>query len=155
MYFKSDRSQRRLSMSWFPPLHTASASLTLHPSSSPLSIFQQFWSFVTKTRVSMLANEFYKGAIFVYSPHFCYLIIYHSVFEKASLNHSLPVFNHVFVQMWPGQRVPCSQINFISVYFSSIATTSVTWSYIIHCYSNCVESLFWSNVTKILQLVCF
>ena len=83
----------------------------VNPSSSQLSVFLHFWSFVTKTRVSRLANKFYKGAIFVYWPHFCYLIIYHPVFRNASLNHALPMFNHVFVQMWPRQKFPCSWID--------------------------------------------
>ena len=49
------------------------------------------------------------------------------------MNHAPPVFNHVFVQMWPRQSFPCSLFSLRSGYFLSIVTTSVTSSYITQC----------------------
>ena len=41
------------------------------------------------------------------------------------MNHVLPVLNHVFVQMWPRQKFPCSLFSLRSGYFLSIVTTYI------------------------------
>ena len=79
----------------------------VNPKCLPLSVFQQFCSFVTKIRTSMLPNKFYKGAIFVNSLHFCCITFYQSF---SLIHHGIISFQRLVMLL-----TKCDQEKYISV----------------------------------------
>ena len=79
----------------------------VNPKCLPLSVFQQFCSFVTKIRTSMLPNKFYKGAIFVNSLHFCCITFYQSF---SLIHHGIISFQRLVMFL-----TKCDQEKYIYV----------------------------------------
>ena len=79
----------------------------VNPKCLPLSVFQQFCSFVTKIRTSMLPNKFYKGAIFVNSLHFCCITFYQSF---SLIHHGIISFQRLVMVL-----TKCDQEKYIYV----------------------------------------
>ena len=79
----------------------------VNPKCLPLSVFQQFCSFVTKIRTSMLPNKFYRGAIFVNSLHFCCITFYQSF---SLIHHGIISFQRLVMLL-----TKCDQEKYIYV----------------------------------------